>query len=99
MLTFSLNVLSTGKTYFSGAAALNPDHFAYGAVSTVGNVSTVGFEDIFKGGDRDYNDFNFSVTSTGTSTPEPAAWALMIAGFGFVGAAMRQRKRVTVSYA
>jgi PEP-CTERM motif len=30
--------------------------------------------------------------------PEPASWALMIAGFGLVGAGMRRRK-VTVTYA
>ena len=32
------------------------------------------------------------------AVPEPASWALMIAGFGFVGAAMRRRVRV-VAYA
>ena len=31
--------------------------------------------------------------------PEPATWAMMIAGFGLVGGAMRRRKRITVSYA
>ncbi len=30
--------------------------------------------------------------------PEPAAWALMIAGFGLVGGAARRRQRMTVSY-
>ncbi|WP_414900967.1 FxDxF family PEP-CTERM protein [Sphingomonas flavalba] len=34
------------------------------------------------------------------AVPEPAAWALMIAGFGLVGGAMRGRRRVTsVTYA
>ena len=33
------------------------------------------------------------------SVPEPGAWALMIAGFGFVGASMRRRSRRTVTYA
>ena len=28
---------------------------------------------------------------TGTAVPEPAAWALMIAGFGLVGTALRRR--------
>jgi hypothetical protein len=32
------------------------------------------------------------VTATGT-VPEPASWAMMIAGFGLVGAAMRRRAR------
>ncbi len=31
--------------------------------------------------------------------PEPAAWALMIAGFGIVGTAMRRRARVESSFA
>lgn len=40
---------------------------------------------------------NFSLTTAG-AVPEPASWALMIAGFGLVGSAMR--RRVTkVSYA
>ena len=29
------------------------------------------------------------------AVPEPGAWALMIAGFGLAGAALRQRRRVT----
>ena len=31
--------------------------------------------------------------------PEPTTWAMMIAGFGFVGAAMRRRVRTTVTFA
>lgn len=31
--------------------------------------------------------------------PEPATWAMMIAGFGMVGAAMRRRQKVAVTYA
>lgn len=40
--------------------------------------------------------------STAGAVPEPATWALMLLGFGFVGGAMRSAKRrqnVTVSYA
>lgn len=33
-----------------------------------------------------------SVATTGNGVPEPAAWALMIAGFGIVGGAMRKRR-------
>ncbi len=36
----------------------------------------------------------------GNDVPEPAAWAMMLAGFGLVGAAMRRRQhQVSVSYA
>lgn len=31
--------------------------------------------------------------------PEPASWALMLCGFGAIGAAMRSAKRVTTSFA
>lgn len=31
--------------------------------------------------------------------PEPAAWAMMLAGFGLVGAAMRRREKVAVTFA
>jgi len=31
--------------------------------------------------------------------PEPAAWAMMLAGFGLVGAAMRRREKVSVTFA
>lgn len=37
------------------------------------------------------------VVPFGTAVPEPAAWALMIAGFGGVGAMMRQRRQRLVT--
>lgn len=40
-----------------------------------------------------------TVTETG-AVPEPATWAMMIAGFGLIAGAMRQRQRVTrIGYA
>lgn len=33
------------------------------------------------------------------SVPEPASWALMLAGFGLIGGALRRQRRVSVSYA
>jgi len=34
----------------------------------------------------------FLVFSVGSAVPEPASWAMMIAGFGVVGAALRRRR-------
>ena len=31
--------------------------------------------------------------------PEPATWAMMLGGFGLIGASMRRRQRATVTYA
>ena len=35
----------------------------------------------------------------GPGVPEPATWAMMIGGFGMAGAAMRRRRKVSVTYA
>jgi hypothetical protein len=44
---------------------------------------------------------NATLYKTGTPpvVPEPATWAMMLAGFGTVGYAMRRRRNVTVSFA
>lgn len=42
--------------------------------------------------DFDYNDHRFAFTNVTNIVPEPATWAMMIAGFGLVGFAMRRRK-------
>jgi hypothetical protein len=39
------------------------------------------------------------VAAIDAAVPEPATWAMMIAGFGFVGAAARRTRRVTVNFA
>jgi PEP-CTERM motif len=40
-----------------------------------------------------------TVQFSANAVPEPASWALMIAGFGLVGAAARRRQSVRVAYA
>lgn len=39
------------------------------------------------------------LTIDAAAVPEPAAWAMMLAGFGLVGAAMRRREKVAVTFA
>lgn len=43
------------------------------------------------------DDVRFAVGNGGV--PEPAAWALMLSGFGLVGGAMRRRRATAVTYA
>lgn len=45
---------------------------------------------------NDSTGLNFTLTGPG-AVPEPASWALLIAGFGLTGAAMRRRRAVTVA--
>ena len=49
----------------------------------------------------DGNDYvgNFRINAVANAVPEPAAWAMMIGGFGLVGAASRRRARTAVTYA
>jgi hypothetical protein len=44
------------------------------------------------------NPAQFSVVEAPSPTPEPAAWALMVGGFGLAGTAMRRRRSATVSF-
>ena len=39
------------------------------------------------------------LTATSSLVPEPASWAMMVAGFGLMGAAMRRRSKVNVLFA
>jgi hypothetical protein len=43
------------------------------------------------------NGFRGVTFGDGGSVPEPASWALMIAGFGLTGAALRRRRAVTIA--
>lgn len=42
---------------------------------------------------------NVAVTDLGAAVPEPAAWAMMLGGFGLAGAAARRRTRTGITYA
>jgi len=80
-----------------------------GVASTVIGQQTLSFSDpsitrvmVYAGTFNDYVAFdNLTITfaSTGPVIPEPAIWMQMIGGFALLGTAMRQRRRLTVSFA
>lgn len=95
---FSFNFASAfaatgGTTYFLGIHAGAPGNFNRDEiywVSTAYNATAAGVES--SGGTFD----NWSGNGTEhafylNAVPEPASWAMMITGFGLVGAAMRRR--------
>ena len=104
VLMFQLNVLSTGKTWYSDES-LNADgiNHAYSAAFS-GNAALgvptgtyVGFEDVYGGGDSDYNDETFMFTNITSNNPvspvpEPEAYATLLAGLGLIAFTMRRRK-------
>lgn len=70
-------VSSQFSVFLAGASAFN------GAFETDDGGAS------FYAGYRGFN--GIAVSLSGGAVPEPASWALMIAGFGLVGAAMRRR--------
>jgi len=100
-LIFKLHVNNTGFDYFTGPATRNPDGHTHARVQSdwQPGETLVSFEDLFNG-PFDYNDLSFSFTNTrGTpSVPEASTWAMMLVGFGAIGAVMRRRS-TKVSFA
>jgi len=96
-LVFYVKVINTGDVWYTGPGSRNADGLAHVVVddNRTGVIGTyVGFEDVFGGGDRDYNDLEFSFTNTQStpSVPEPSTLGLL--GLGLMGlfTAMRRRR-------
>jgi hypothetical protein len=100
VLRFRLDNLTSGFSYFTGPAAGNPDgviHVAHAGWAADGLIPydgvLVGFEDLYGGGDLDYDDntFVFRNVSSSVITPEPASFVLACAGLAAVLIARRRR--------
>ncbi|RXK54803.1 VPDSG-CTERM sorting domain-containing protein [Oleiharenicola lentus] len=72
-LIFGIYVQNTGYTYYSGPANRNPDGLVHAVVDDAYSPTEtyVGFEDLFGGGDMDYDDLNFSFTNVKGTTQPP----------------------------
>lgn len=97
LLTFKMTVSNTGFSFFTGDASSNPDSFMHAVyVSDAGKPLVVGFEDIFGGGDRDYNDLVFSLTNVYAAAgpspvPEPESYAMLAAGLLLIRLAKKRK--------
>jgi hypothetical protein len=103
-LQFGIHVLNTKQDFLIGPSNRNKDGLDHAYVR-FGRFNTfVGFEDLYGGGDRDYNDqvFRFSgvvripprfVVSNEIepSVSEPAPAILLLTGIGLLGLAYRKK--------
>lgn len=75
------------------SCALASNEFSHGTFTLgAGTHSLTGVQD----GVINFGDGDFEIT---TGVPEPTSWALMLLGFGGMGAAIRSRRRAVVSAA
>ena len=95
-LAFKLYDSNTAKSYYTGLAGDNADNVVHATITDLGGgVYSVGWEDLWGGGDRDYNDLIFTITSTTEEepvVPEPATLALV--GMALAGVAAVRRRSV-----
>lgn len=86
--TFSAPVSSNTVPYGSGPLW---DHWAFFNYSFVANSTSATIDFMQTAGLSDTGLDNVSISA---GVPEPAAWALMLTGFGVLGGALRARRRL-----
>jgi PEP-CTERM motif len=104
----NVNVAGFNDTVTQDVLDFSSSNFlGYNSISNVGPVaSSVSFTSVLA---TNAGALNWTVAPTGLIfravtgatpvVPEPATWAMMLAGFGIVGSAFRRRQRVNVSFA
>lgn len=89
-LVGTYNYYSTTDGLLSAFAAVFPPGngaFTFTSLTNALTIDTLGSSATI-----DRSAFSYALVSPGGTVPEPAAWALLIAGFGLVGTAARRRR-------
>lgn len=93
---------NSGRNVFSTEHALNKDGIVHAVAYTVPNSPylLIGFEDLYGGGDRDYNDLLYTIdigrgNVERLSGPEPATWAVLLALLGLALVPLRRPAMAT----
>ena len=62
----------------------------HGVLKFIGTFTSLSFTD----SGENWHGFTVGIADVANGVPEPATWAMMIAGFGLVGVSLRSRRRV-----
>ena len=91
--------MNTGDIVYTGNGALNADGIAHISVDEPAGKTVVGFEDLFNGGDFDYNDNTFSCTNTKIAVaPLPAAGLMLESCLGCDEAPQSPQNRLNPAF-
>jgi len=108
-LVFGIFVNNTGDAFVTGPAGNNPDNFAHAIVDYVegqdSDTAILGFEDLWGGGDQDFNDAVFRITggigleklpaAAGIlAVPEPGSAILLLFGLISVAFVIRRQNQL-----
>jgi hypothetical protein len=81
-----IHVTNTGKDFFMGGGYDNPDGIVHAVVNYGDNqTAIIGFEDLFGGGDLDYNDALIKVTGKLGLAQVPEPSTMLLLGSGLFG--------------
>lgn len=95
VLSLSVNGIEVAGPFNAGAIADGWLHYTASFTSTITGSTEVAIwnaNTAYSGNDFALDDIRLSA-----AVPEPASWALMIVGFGGIGAALRGRRRTAVA--
>ncbi|CAM3154392.1 hypothetical protein SPAN111604_06990 [Sphingomonas antarctica] len=92
-----VHVLANGASLFSGAINGGGSSSNFSLKQYFAAGTTIDFA-VGNGGNG-YNNDSTLLSASVASVPEPASWAMMLGGFGLIGAATRRRVRAVATYA
>ncbi len=92
--TFNVDVFQSfayfGSTTFTSSAGLLASQLA--DLTSYSNITRISINTLTDPAGLGFDDFTFTPGGGSHGVPEPTAWALMIAGVGLVGTALRRRR-------
>jgi hypothetical protein len=97
----ALNIVGdvSGGGTATDTLSVNDDFQHFALSSDFTNLTSLTLSDSQAGFFLQAPGFGIDNLNFGATVPEPATWVMMLAGFGFLGAAMRSRRKLTAASA